>query len=279
MLFVVATPIGHLEDLTPRARATLAEADVIAAEDTRHTRKLLSHCGIEGKRLVSYHDHNEEARAEALVDEILETGIKVCLVSDAGTPCISDPGYRLVRLAKERGVKVVPVPGPSALTALASAAGLATDRLLFVGFLPVKTSAIEAEVSSWASARASVVFYESLRRLVKSLAVVKARYPQARIAIGRELTKVHEEIVTLPIEESLAWLSSSATLKGEVAVMVEPNAASVTEQGVDRDGMIRRAKAAFADGATLKDLLRDMSGEGLKRAELYQLLLEAKTTD
>lgn len=280
-VYVVATPIGNLDDLTPRARKTLEGVDLIAAEDTRHAKKLLSALGIVGKKLVSYHDHNEAERAEQLVSEILEHGTSLALITDAGTPCISDPGYRLVRAAKERGIPVHPVPGASALTALASAAGLATNRLLFAGFLPTKQQALATEIRSWRSARAAVVFYESTRRLAKTLHAIAQVYPDARVAVGRELTKLYEEIVTLPIAESLEWVQSHATLKGEASVMVElpPEDALAAGEGgapVTAADLSDMARAEFARGATLKDLLRKFADAGLSRADLYRLLLQAK---
>ena len=153
VIFIVATPIGNLDDLTPRALATLRNVDIIAAEDTRNTRKLLTHFNIQGKELVSYHDHVEDTRSEQLVERLLRDGLSLALVSDAGTPCVADPGYRLVRHAKQNGIKVHPVPGASALTSLVSASGLPSDRVLFVGFLPVKESDIRREIQSWSVAQ------------------------------------------------------------------------------------------------------------------------------
>lgn len=281
-VFIVATPIGNLDDLTVRARQTLAGVDVIAAEDTRQTRRLLSHLDIRGKRLVSYQDHGEAERAVTLVKEIQEGSLSLAMVSDAGTPCISDPGYRLVQAAKAAGVPVHPIPGPSALTALVSASGLPSDRLLFIGFLPAKEAARKQEIASWAAARASVVFFESARRLVRSLAEISAIYPEARVAIGRELSKLFEEITTSSVNEALTWADQHATLKGEVTVMVAPGKNSATAQGGgpgDAESILADAGKAFRAGATLKDLLRKYHHSGLSRSELYALLLRAKAPE
>ncbi len=273
-VFVVATPIGNLDDMTPRARRTLENADLIAAEDTRHARKLLTLLGISGKNLVSYQDHGEEQRAAALLDRIVENGLSLALVSDAGTPCVSDPGYRIVSQARARGISVHPVPGVSAVTTLVSAAGLPCDRFTFIGFLPARAVALQQELESWQPASA-IVFFESARRLKSTLAVIAAVHPGARIAIGRELTKLHEEIVTLPIAEAMLWVESHATLKGEATCMISIPEMALGE-GVDADALLDEARAGFARGATLKDLLRSMKDRGLKRTELYQLLLKAR---
>jgi 16S rRNA (cytidine1402-2'-O)-methyltransferase len=275
VVYVVATPIGNLDDLTPRARKTLESVDVIAAEDTRNTRKLLSHLGITAKHLISYQDHGEEERAAVILERLIADGTSLALVSDAGTPCVSDPGYRLVKKARELGVPVHPIPGVSALTTLVSASGLASDRFTFVGFLPSRAKALADEVRSWADLGGAVVFFEAARRLSQSLPVIAAAYPNARIAIGRELTKLFEEIVTVGIQEALVWTEAHATLKGEVTAMLSIPRLAV-EAAVDTDALAERARQAFARGATLKDLLLQFKDEGLKRAELYQLLLSAK---
>lgn len=275
VVYVVATPIGNLDDLTPRARKTLENADVIAAEDTRNTRKLLSHLGITGKRLVSYQDHGEEERAAKLLDQIIESGASLAIVSDAGTPCVADPGYRIVRLARERGVSVHPIPGVSALTTLVSASGLPSHRFTFVGFLPSRAGALAQEVLSWqALGGGAVIFFEAARRLKTSLAAIKSAYPEARIAIGRELTKLFEEIVTVSLDDAAIWVETHTTLKGEVTAMLEIPAFEAP--AADAADLSARARAAFKAGRSLKDLLIEMKDSGLKRAELYQLLLDAK---
>jgi 16S rRNA (cytidine1402-2'-O)-methyltransferase len=279
-IFVVATPIGNLDDLTPRGLATLRHVDLIAAEDTRNTRKLLTHFSINGKELISYHDHIEASRSEQLVSRIKAQGLTMALVSDAGTPCVADPGYRLIRLAKQNGIKVHPVPGASALTSLISAAGLPSDRVMFVGFLPTKDSDLRREIQSWKVSRSSIVFFEPTRRLEASLRVIADIYPQAEVSIGRELTKLYEEIETMPVFAALEWVQNHAILKGEAVVMV-----FLGEQAEDLSGgdsvlahVNNHARRGFAEGKSLKDLLKELGGLGLQRSELYQLLLEIKET-
>ena len=280
VLFIVATPIGNLDDMTPRAIATLKNVDVIAAEDTRNTRKLLTHFNISGAELISYHDHVEESRSEKLINRMIRDGISVALVSDAGTPCVADPGYRLVRLAKENGIKVHPVPGASALTSLVSASGLPSDRVLFVGFLPTKASELRKEIQSWGKCNAAVVYFEPTRRLETSLAVIAEIYPSAEVSIGRELTKLYEEIETKPVSEALGWIQSHSVLKGEAVVMVSLGIDQSIGEEEQAASQISQAKEAairgFSSGKTLKDLVKELGGIGLSRSELYQLLLAVK---
>jgi len=279
-LFIVATPIGNLDDMTPRAIATLKNVDIIAAEDTRNTRKLLTHFNISGAELISYHDHVEDERSEKLVNRMIKHGLSVALVSDAGTPCVADPGYRLVRLAKENGIKVHPVPGASALTSLVSASGLPSDRVLFVGFLPTKASDLRREVQSWGKTNAAIVYFEPTRRLETSLSVIAEIYPQAEVAIGRELTKLFEEIETKPVLEAISWLQGHSVLKGEAVVMINIGSEAAENPEAQGEVLIEQARAAavrgFSSGKTLKDLLKELGGLGLPRTELYQLLLAVK---
>lgn len=278
VVYIVATPIGHLDDLTPRARRVLETVDLIAAEDTRVTRKLLSHLGIQGKRLVAYQDYNEEEQARRLVQELQSAGTSLAVVSDAGTPCIADPGYRIVAMAKASGIPVHPIPGPSALTALVSASGLPSDRLLFVGFLPAKPSAQRTEIESWAkSGAASIVFFEPTRRLARTLHLIAEIHPHAQVSVGRELTKMFEEIVTLPVGEAIIWATSHATLKGEASVMVAiPRRAMESHIELSPQDLVHAAAEDFRQGASLKDLLQKYGDAGYKRTDLYKLLLEAK---
>lgn len=280
VIFVVATPIGNLDDLTPRALATLRHVDLIAAEDTRNTRKLLTHFGINGKELISYHDHVEATRSEQLVDRLKSHGLTLALVSDAGTPCVADPGYRLIHLAKKQGIKVHPVPGASALTSLICASGLPSDRVMFVGFLPTKESDLRREVQSWAVSRASIVYFEPTRRLETSLKVIAEIHPKAEVSIGRELTKLYEEIETMSVVDALDWVKNHSILKGEAAVMVSLGEASALDHAEEIQSAAAHvheaARRGFAAGKSLKDLLKELGGLGIQRSELYQMLLEIK---
>lgn len=190
-LYIVATPIGNLDDLSPRAASVLAGVAVIAAEDTRHSGRLLQHLGVQ-KPLLALHDHNERDRAGQVLAR-LEAGEDVALVSDAGTPLISDPGYVLVRQARERGLRVSPVPGPCALIAGLCAAGLPTDRFLYAGFLPAKRGARRAELELLVTERATLVFYESPHRILETVAEIRdVMGAERELVLGRELTKTFE---------------------------------------------------------------------------------------
>lgn len=218
VLYVVATPIGNLEDMTYRAVRVLKEAGLIACEDTRQTRKLLDHYGIETP-VVSYHEHNESRRAEDLVARLRE-GTSIAQVSDAGMPGISDPGYRVVKLAIEHGIPVIPVPGSSALTAALAAGGLPTDSFLFLGFLPAKSGQRRTALEALRDAQHTVVAYESPHRIMDSLAdIAKILGPDRRVVLARELTKIHEEFLRGVVGEILAGLAGRE-LKGEITLLI-----------------------------------------------------------
>lgn len=278
-IYVVATPIGNLDDISQRAMKILKNVDLIAAEDTRRARQLLQQIGREKVELISYYDHVEQEKAPVILDRLQKENLSLALVSDAGTPRVSDPGYRLIREAKKRGIPVHPIPGPSALTALVSASGLPSDRLLFVGFLPTKKAALVREVSSWRMMRASIVFYEAPRRLDQVFKVIEELYPNAELVVGRELTKLHEEIIMTDIQGARSWCHDHDFLKGEATVMVSLGKDSETPETQAAEAASEIASEAmqlFRTGATLKDLLQKFKDRGLSRSDLYQLLLEAK---
>ncbi len=220
ILYVVATPIGNLEDITLRALRTLQEADWIAAEDTRHTRKLLSRHGIGGKKLESYHDHNKEARTPGLIER-LQRGEQAALVSDSGTPGISDPGYYLVRRAIEAGLSVVPIPGPSAVVAALSSSGVPTDRFAFEGFLPVKSGRRRRRLEELVPEPRTVVLYESPRRVAKLLLEIHEVMGERGVVVARELTKVHEEFLRGSAQEVAEQLTGEKT-RGEFVILIAP---------------------------------------------------------
>jgi 16S rRNA (cytidine1402-2'-O)-methyltransferase len=230
-LYVVSTPIGNLEDLSPRAREVLSRVDVIACEDTRVTGKLLRRFGIR-TRSVSYHEHNEQGRASELLRR-LEGGKDVALVSDAGTPLVSDPGYRLVRAAREAGVAVRAIPGPSAVLAALAVSGLPTSRFTFVGFLPPKGKARETAVASLASFDHSVVLFESGARIARLLSELSKALGPREATVLREMTKLHEEHRSGTLPDLAEW-ASSREFKGEVTLVLggkapePPPAASVS---------------------------------------------------
>jgi 16S rRNA (cytidine1402-2'-O)-methyltransferase len=217
-LYIVATPIGNLGDLSPRAAATLAGADLVLAEDKRVTAKLLRHLGARTP-MRAYHDHSTDSERDSIVARL--GGEAIALVSDAGTPLISDPGYKLVRAARAAGHHVVTVPGPCAAIAALTLAGLPTDRFLFAGFLPAKAKARADAIFEIASVRASLVFYESGPRLGDSLAALAAGLGPRDAAVAREITKLHEECVTGPLAE-LAERYADSPPKGEIVIVVGP---------------------------------------------------------
>ena len=219
-LYVVATPIGNLSDLSERARAILGSADLVACEDTRTTGALLVRLGI-SRRLVSYHEHNETEAAERLAGEI-GAGRSVALASDAGTPGLSDPGFRLVRACRRRGLPVVPVPGPVAFAAVLSASGLPTNGLLFAGFLAPKTSARLAFFTGHRDFEYTIALYESCHRITKALDdIVAALGPERVVCVAKEVSKVHETFWVGPASE-VAERLSRASLKGEFTVLIAP---------------------------------------------------------
>jgi 16S rRNA (cytidine1402-2'-O)-methyltransferase len=217
-LYVVATPLGNLEDITLRALRVLREVDLIATEDTRRTRIILEHYQIHTS-LTSLHDHNEAEKAPILVRRLQE-GVSLALVSEAGTPLISDPGYRLVRLAISRGIPVSPIPGPSALVAMLSVAGLPTDRFIFEGFLPKKAGKRRRRLETLGEEPRTLIFYESPRRVCELLSEIRARWGNRRVVVGRELTKKFEAILRGHITEVLAQLEEHPP-QGEVTLVVE----------------------------------------------------------
>ncbi|WP_297529519.1 16S rRNA (cytidine(1402)-2'-O)-methyltransferase [Thiohalobacter sp.] len=268
-LFVVATPIGNLGDLSPRARETLAAVDLIAAEDTRHSRHLLAHFGIR-RPLVALHEHNERERSGQLIER-LRAGESVALISDAGTPLISDPGYRLVRAAREAGVPVVPIPGPSALIAALSVAGLPTDRFVFEGFLPAKAQARRSRLQVLAGEPRTLVFYESSHRIQAMLGDLAATFGAAREAVlARELTKQFEQIEGGRLDQLCAWLDADEHhRRGEFVVLVAGAPPEEAEAGDARrmlEILLRElpVKRAAAVAAELT---------GRRRNELYRLAL------
>lgn len=220
VLYIVATPIGNLADMVPRAVEVLQSADLVAAEDTRHSQRLFSHFSIETP-LVAYHDHSDDQRTAKILQR-LEEGQTVALISDAGTPLISDPGYRLVREARERGFKVVPIPGPCAFVAALSAAGLPSDRFSFEGFLPAKSLAREKALQALAGETRTMVFYEAPHRVLDTLGAMQQVFGDAREAvIAREISKAFETIHLLPLAELVDWVAADSNQqRGEIVLLV-----------------------------------------------------------
>ena len=268
-LYIVATPIGHLADVTLRALATLAGVDLILAEDTRHSRRLTDHYGI-STPMSAYHEHNaEQARPQILAR--LERGEALALISDAGTPLISDPGYKLVSEARRIGATVIPVPGASALLAGLVAAGMPTDRFLFEGFLPAKSEGRRARLNALAAIDATLVFYEAPQRLAACLADLAAELGSRPATVARELTKMNETLESGSLDDLAARYSGRET-KGEVVVIVSPPFARETVDAAQ----LRHEIEGLLGPHGVRDAAAVLAARyGLPRRELYALALEA----
>ncbi len=270
-LFVVATPIGNREDLTPRARQILNDVDLVAAEDTRHTGRLLSHFGIK-TRQIALHDHNEETVVPRLLSALSE-GKSIALVSDAGTPLISDPGYRLVCAAHDAGAPVSPVPGASALTAALSVAGLPTDRFCFEGFLPNKKAARVNRLRELCEDSRSILIFESVHRIRAAIGDLCDVFGVERNAfVGRELSKMHEQCVTASLGDIREMIDNGQIpSKGEFVLVVQGNRdVDADTTTIDIDRLIAEVSAVLPTNQAA-DLISSLSGR--RRNEIYRLLL------
>ncbi|MFM9904924.1 MAG: 16S rRNA (cytidine(1402)-2'-O)-methyltransferase [Pyrinomonadaceae bacterium] len=273
-LYLVATPIGNLQDVSHRALETLRTVDLIACEDTRHTLKLLNHFRI-SNRLISYHEHNEFERAEELAERLI-AGDSVAIVSDAGTPGICDPAYRVVQRAIDIGAAVVPIPGAVAFVAAAIASGLATDSIFFGGFLPAKKGERQKRLEEVRDIPATLTFYETPHRLLKSLADCLEILGDRNAAIARELTKLHEETVTGKLTEIAARFNGQ-TVKGEIVLVIERNPAKNLPAAADADTLTIRIKEFEKQGIDTKTALKKAAKEsGLSKSSAYRMLLGQK---
>ena len=274
VLYIVATPIGNLDDLSPRVVETFRKVDLVAAEDTRHSGRLLQHLGIQ-KAMVAIHDHNERDRTGSVIDRLL-AGAQVALISDAGTPLISDPGYVLVREARQRGIRVSPVPGPCALVAALSAAGLPTDRFVFEGFLPTKRAARRGALEALVDETATLVFYESPHRILETAAMLaEVMGPERPVVLARELTKAFETFYSGTAAEVSRLLEQDPyASKGEFVVMVQ----GAPERPVDAPSLdVDRFLTLLLAELPVKKVAR-LGAEltGIPRNELYQRALDLK---
>lgn len=271
ILYLVPTPIGNLGDISARMAQTLADVDLIAAEDTRITRKLLSHLGLR-KPLVSYHRHNTDEAGRKVLERLL-AGDNAALVTDAGTPAISDPGEALVALCAESGVEVIALPGPCALVTALAASGLPTARFTFEGFLPMNPKNRRSRLDNLREERRTMVFYEAPHKLRATLADLREVFGgKRRISLCREMTKLHEEIVRGTLEEAVKRYEDNPP-RGEFVLVVE-GAPIREEQEYTLDDGLERVARLREGGASLKDAARQAAGEmGLSRNELYQAAL------
>lgn len=278
-LYLVATPIGNLEDITQRALRLLGEVKVIACEDTRHTRKLLNHYGIK-TRTISYHEHNERERAVELV-KLLAAGSDVAIVSDAGTPGINDPGFQLVRLAIESGLQVVPVPGPSALIAALIASGLPTDEFFFGGFLPARSGARRTRLAELRSLPATLVFYEAPHRIAAALRDAHEILGERQAVVARELTKLHEEFARGRLSELAERFSSTDRARGEMVLIIDrTEIKAALENDATVVGIAELVASLEAEGldhrAALKKAARQL---GISRADAYRRLVAERSDE
>lgn len=276
-LYVVATPIGNLEDITQRALHVLAKVDVVACEDTRRTRVLLDHYGIRAK-LLSYHEHNERERARELGHMLLE-GSDVALVSDAGTPGISDPGFRLVHEAIASGARVIPLPGPTAFVAALVASGLPTDQFFFGGFLPARSTQRRARLMDVRTLPATLIFYETPHRINAALVDAREILGEREAVVVREITKIHEEILRAPLSELARHFEAPDTARGEMVLLIDRNTTGAEQSGENssEEDVAARVAALEAEGISARDALKRAARElGLSRSEAYRRLTASK---
>ena len=274
-LYIAATPIGNLQDVTLRVRATLQEATLIAAEDTRHSRIFLDSIGVSGTRMISCHDYNEAQRADLIAAEIAKGG-SVVLISDAGTPLISDPGFKLVRELCARGIKVTALPGPCAAITALCLSGLPTDKFYFYGFLPVKDKELREVLTAFSDSEATSVFYESPRRIAHTLELMAQLYPKREAVLCRELTKTFESVYRGTVSALQAQLLVDENMqRGELVLLLAP---APKEHEVAIPPKARAAlEAMLKEGMSVKGASRVLSELlNLKSKALYQLGLELK---
>jgi 16S rRNA (cytidine1402-2'-O)-methyltransferase len=274
-LYLVATPIGNLEDITLRAIRILKQVDLIACEDTRQTQKLLNHCGIE-TRTVSYHEHNEASRAAELVEKLAQ-GARIAIVSDAGMPGISDPGFRLVSLAIQRSVPVIPIPGPAAFVSALVASGLPVASFSFRGFLPVKSGARTRELEKIQHSAETEIFYEAPHRIRETLEDIVAVLGQSRpVVVARELTKIHEEFLRGTASQILAVVKARGEIKGEITLLIGP----ASEGEVQSSAISVRERAAQLmrdEKLDEKSALKKVAKErGISKSEAYREIQRGK---
>ena len=268
-LYIIATPIGNLEDITARAVRILGEVDLIACEDTRQTRKLLDRYGI-SKPLLSYHEHNEQPRSADLLRE-LKAGKDIALVSDAGTPLIADPGYRLVEQAREIGIPVSPIPGPSALLAALSASGLPTNSFSFHGFLPPKRGQRRKLLEDLRASDATLVFYEAPHRILDTLEDVDEILGSRPLVLARELTKIHEEFLRGTAAGLRETLGKRASVKGEITLMIGKGETAQVDETPLAEAVDKLVRSGVPKMEALKTVARQ---RGLPKREVYKQINE-----
>lgn len=272
-LYIVATPIGNLGDISPRAIETLQNADVIACEDTRITKKLFSLLNISlKKRFITLEDHNELEQAQKVVDLILNEGLTIAQVSDAGSPLISDPGYKLIRLCREQGVDVFTLPGACALICALQLSGLPTNRFMFAGFIPNKEKARLDLLKKYQDLDATLIFYETAPRLLKTLSATQEIFGGREVAVAREISKVYEECRTGTAAELIAYYTLNEP-RGEIVFMVAPAPENNPKAGIDLEALLRVRLAAMSLKTAVKSIVDEF---GLNKNEVYETALSIK---
>jgi 16S rRNA (cytidine1402-2'-O)-methyltransferase len=276
-LYIVPTPIGNLSDITQRALETLKDVDLIAAEDTRHTQKLLQHYGISTKT-ISYHEHNEQQRSAELLDRLKE-GSDIAIVSDAGTPAINDPGFRLVSLALQNDIKVISLPGPSAFVTALVASGLPTDEFFFGGFLPARAAGRRSRLLELAAVPGTLIFYEAPHRLAATLKDVSQILGPRNAVVARELTKIHEELRRGTLNELSEHYSGSQSVRGEIVLLIDRARDEVSSTQPLNQTEIATLVARFENEgldhrAALKRAAREL---GISRSEAYRRLVAERS--
>ena len=270
ILYVTGTPIGNLSDLSPRAAQTLSEVDFIAAEDTRVTLKLLNHLGIK-KPMVSYYEHNKRERGEIICNRI-EAGENCAIVTDAGMPCISDPGEDLIRLCAERGIQTVVVPGPSAVIAALAVSGLETGRFCFEGFLSVNKKSRGEHLQSLQNERRTMIFYEAPHKLPATLRDLYAAFGERKLSIVREITKLHEEVIRTTTAEA-AERYADGSIKGEIVLVLEGKRAEETDE-YTLEAAVELARQLVEGGERATDAAKQAAAmTGFKKNEIYKELM------
>jgi len=270
-LYIVSTPIGNLEDITLRALNIFKEVDLIACEDTRTSKKLLTHYQIQ-KPLTSYHEHNEVEKANELLS-LLQESKSVALITDAGTPCVSDPGFRIVKLAAENGIKVVPIPGASAAIAALSVSGLPTSRFTFLGFPPKQNKKLNEFLERIKDRPETLIFYESPKRVVNTLEKMMEILGNRNISVSREITKMYEETLRGSFSDILRDLNSRDAIKGEFVILVE--GCSVDNDNYDSETLDKILMQLKKEGHSLKDSVKEVTAEsGISKSKVYKKALQ-----
>ena len=273
-LYLVSTPIGNLKDITFRAVEILKNVDTILCEDTRVAKKLLNHYNIEGKNLISYYEPVEEKVIPKIID-LLKSGKDIALISDAGTPTLSDPGYKLVKKAVKEDINIIPIPGAFAGAVALSASGLPTDKFIFLGFLPNKEKKKREVLEKFGSLNTTLIIYESPHKLLKTLSLIKELFPEADTVVAKELTKIFEKFIRGNINDVLNYFKENEEIiKGEFVILIYPN---IEDKKVSEEKILDEAKILKKEGLKTKEIAKNLAKKyNLNKNEIYNLLIKHK---